>query len=71
MNVNEHERLSNFTLRLRDHTMLFLQVTVSVGSYYFFQTTNKQILDIDDIAVGDHIKFDRGLYSHHAVVSRA
>ena len=47
---------------------MFLQVTVSVGSYYFLQTTNKQILDIDDVAVGDHIKFDRGLFSHHAVV---
>ena len=48
--------------------MLFLQATVSVGSYYFFRTTNKQILDIDDVAVGDHIKFARGIYSHHAVV---
>ena len=43
-------------------------VTVSVGTYYFFQTTNKRILVIDDITEGDHVKFSRGMFSHHAII---
>ena len=45
--------------------MLFLQV---VGAYHFFKTTNKELLDINDLTEGDHIKFDKGIYFHHAVV---
>ena len=41
---------------------------VSYGAYHFFRTTNKQIHDFNDVAVGDHIKFDRGIYCHHAVI---
>ena len=49
--------------------MLFLQVAgISVGAYHFFKTTNKKIIDIIDLIEGDHIKFDKGIYSHHAVV---
>ena len=49
--------------------MLFLQAAVlGIGAYCHFKTTNKTILFIKDLTEGDHIKFDKVIYSHHAVV---
>jgi hypothetical protein len=49
--------------------MLFLQAALlGIGAYHLFKTTNKTIFFIYELTKGDHIKFKRGIYSHHAVV---
>jgi hypothetical protein len=49
--------------------MLFLQAALlGFGAYHLFKTTNKTIFFISELTEGDHIKFKRGIYSHHAVV---
>ena len=49
--------------------MLFLQAALlGIWAYHLFKTTNKTIFFIYELTKGDHIKFKRGIYSHHAVV---
>ena len=49
--------------------MLFLQAALlGTGAYHLFKTTNKTIFFIYELTKGDHIKFKRGIYYHHAVV---
>ncbi|XP_063421825.1 uncharacterized protein LOC134706640 isoform X1 [Mytilus trossulus] len=41
---------------------------VLIGAYHFFKTSNQRVYNIHQLNKGDHVKYKRGLYSHHAVV---
>ncbi|CAC5406764.1 unnamed protein product [Mytilus coruscus] len=43
-------------------------ILFGVGAYHFFKTSNKRVYNIRQLKKGDHVKYKRELYSHHAVV---